>query len=128
MKRLLLLALCAGLSLAALTTPAPKPVPKPKPRATPAAKPLPLLGTTFQTLPPGKGRTEIEAACYRCHAADILVQQRLTEKQWTAAVEKMMRWGAVVPENDKAPIIAYLAKHFGPENKGFQPIRTQTVR
>jgi len=123
MKRVLLLALCAGLSLAALTTPAPKPKPQAKP-----SKPLPVLGTTFQSLPAGQGRTEVEAACYRCHAADILVQQRLTEKQWTAAVDKMIRWGAVVKEGDKPVMIAYLAKHFGPENKGFRPIRTQAVR
>jgi cytochrome c1 len=129
MKRVLLLALCAGLSLAALTTPATKPAPQPKPRpqATPA-RPLPLLGTTFQSLPAGKGKTEVEAACYRCHSADLLVQQRLTEKQWTAAVEKMMRWGAVVSESDKAVMIAYLSKHFGPENQRFRPIRTQVVR
>jgi len=123
MKRVLLLALCAGLSLAALTTPAPKP--KGVPKAHP--KPLPVLGTTFHSLPAGTGRSEVEAACYRCHSADILVQQRLNEKQWTAEVEKMMRWGAVVKESDKPVMVAYLLKHFGPGNKGFQPIRTQPV-
>lgn len=85
---------------------------------------LPKLGTQFHQLPDGKGKNETEAACYRCHSADMLAQQRLTEKQWTATVEKMMRWGANVPEKDKAKIIAYLATHFGPENK-FTPIRTR---
>ena len=87
---------------------------------------LPMLGTKFGTLPSGAGRAETEAACYACHSADLLLQQRLTEKQWTAAVEKMIRWGAVVSEKDKAPIIAYLAKHFGPDNR-FTPRKTRPV-
>jgi len=87
---------------------------------------LPLIGTTFKSLPPGPARVNVEAACYACHSADLLAQQRLTEKQWTAAVEKMMRWGAALDEKDKAAVIAYLAKHFGPDNK-FTPTRVQPV-
>jgi hypothetical protein len=88
---------------------------------------LPTPGTQFKQLPQGKGRAEVEAACYACHSADILVQQRLTVKQWTATVDKMIRWGAVVPESDKSVVIAYLAKQFGPGNK-FVPVRTGTVK
>lgn len=88
---------------------------------------LPMLGTQFKPLPPGPAKAKVEAACYMCHSADILVQQRLTQKQWTATVEKMMRWGAVVDEKDKQPIIDYLAKHFGPGNKGFRPTKTKPV-
>ena len=88
---------------------------------------LPPLGTKFKPLPNGDGKSAVEAACYRCHSADLLVQQRLTEKQWTASVEKMMRWGAVVTEKDKPRIIAYLAKNFGPENTKFAPTKTRPV-
>ena len=84
---------------------------------------LPLLGTNFKQLPAGAPRAKVEASCYACHSADLIVQQRLTEKQWTATVEKMMRWGAAVKDEDKAAMIAYLAKHFGPQNQ-FTPIRT----
>ena len=87
---------------------------------------LPMLGTHFKSLPEGKGRAEVETACYACHASDLLAQQRLTEKQWTATVEKMARWGAVVKDDEKSVIIAYLAKHFGPENK-FTPTKTKPV-
>ena len=87
---------------------------------------LPILGTHFKSLPPGKGRTQVEAACYPCHSADVIVQQRMTEKQWTADVEKMTKWGAEVKDADKAVIIAYLAKHFGPQNK-FTPTKTKPV-
>ncbi|HXI98075.1 MAG TPA: hypothetical protein VNG73_03970 [Gemmatimonadaceae bacterium] len=85
---------------------------------------LPVLGTTFHSLPTGHGKSLVEGSCFRCHSADMLVQQRLTEKQWTAEVDKMIRWGAVVKDRDKPMMLAYLVKHFGPENK-FAPIRTR---
>ena len=88
---------------------------------------LPQPGTKFKELPPGAAKADVEAACYACHSADLLVQQRLTQKQWTATVEKMMRWGAVVHEPKKTPIIDYLAKNFGPENK-FEPTKVKPVR
>ena len=39
-----------------------------------------------------------DQACLACHAADLVCQQRLTEKQWAASVNKMIGWGADVPE------------------------------
>jgi len=93
-----------------------------------AAAPLPQPGTQFHSLPAGTGKQQTEAACLRCHSADMLAQQRLTEKQWTSAVEKMMRWGAVVTDKDKAAIIAYLSKHYGPDNKSFVPLKTKTIK
>ena len=88
---------------------------------------LPLVGTTFHSLPPGPARAKVEAACYACHSADLIAQQRLTEKQWTAEVEKMMRWGAAMDEKDKSAVIAYLSKHFGPANT-FKPIEVRPVK
>ena len=85
---------------------------------------LPVLGTKFHSLPPGRGKRLIEASCFPCHSADMLVQQQLSEKQWSAALEKMIRWGAVVKEQDKSAIVDYLSKHFGPGNK-FTPIKTR---
>jgi hypothetical protein len=87
---------------------------------------LPTLGTHFKTLPAGEGKTQVEAACYPCHSADLLAQQRLNEKQWTAAVEKMIRWGADVKDSDKSVVMAYLTKHFGPNNR-FTPTKTKLV-
>ena len=85
---------------------------------------LPVLGTRFHSLPAGKGKQLVEGSCFACHSADLLVQQRLTEKQWTAEVDKMIRWGAVVKESDKPAVVAYLARNFGPANK-FTPVRTR---
>lgn len=98
-----------------------------KKRRTVAYDPnLPALGTRLRSLPAGAGKTTAEGACLPCHSSDILLQQRLTEKQWTATVEKMIRWGAAVPDDQKAPLIAYLSKHFGPENK-FEQVKVRPV-
>jgi hypothetical protein len=78
---------------------------------------LPIIGTKLGTLPEGKGKAVVESRCYACHSSDILLQQRLTEKQWTATVEKMTRWGAAVTDDEKPVVIAYLTKHFGVDNK-----------
>ena len=54
-------------------------------------------------------------------------QQRLTEKQWTAEVEKMIRWGAEVSAPDKAALTAYLFSHFGPDNGAFRPLDVHPI-
>ncbi len=87
---------------------------------------LPSPGTKFHSLPAGSGKDLVEASCFPCHSADMLVQQRLTEKQWTAEVEKMIRWGAVMKETGKPAMVAYLAKNFGLTNK-FTPVKTRPV-
>jgi hypothetical protein len=88
---------------------------------------LPMAGTQFKQLPEGAGKAQVEAACYQCHAADLLVQQRLTEKQWAASVDKMIRWGAAVPDTDKDAIVKYLARHYGPGNR-FAPTKVAPVK
>jgi len=88
---------------------------------------LPMPGTQFQQLPPGNAKANVEAACYTCHSADLIAQQRLTRKQWTATVEKMTRWGAAVPPEKKDAIVDYLAKNFGPKGR-FVPLKVGTVR
>lgn len=86
---------------------------------------LPLIGTKFGVLPEGKGKTVVESRCFACHSSDMLLQQRLTEKQWTAEVEKMTRWGAAVTNDEKPVLIAYLAKHFGVDNKSFKATKVK---
>lgn len=116
MKRALAMVLVVSLA-GAFASAATKPHPQFDPK-------LPALGTKFHSLPAGSGKALVEASCFTCHSADMLVQQRLTEKQWTAAVDKMIRWGAVVKEGDKPAMLVYLARHFGPDNK-FTPVRTR---
>ena len=87
----------------------------------------PSLGTQLSSLPRGPGKAMADKACLRCHSADILRQQRLSERQWTANVTKMIGWGAEVPEDRKAELVAYLVRNFGPDNDRFQPVVTRPL-
>ncbi|HWZ85987.1 MAG TPA: cytochrome c [Thermoanaerobaculia bacterium] len=83
---------------------------------------LPVLGSELGDFPAGALKPLAEQACFHCHSADMVKQQRLTEKQWTAEITKMVGWGAVVPEDQRAALIAYLFEHFGPDNDRFHPV------
>jgi mono/diheme cytochrome c family protein len=91
----------------------------------PAPGVLPVLGTRLSGFPEGPGKAIADRACLQCHSADIPRQQRLTEKQWTAEVEKMTRWGAEVSASDKEALVGYLASRFGPGNAGFQAVEVR---
>ena len=88
---------------------------------------LPVLGDVIAEYPAGEGQGTAERSCGSCHSSDIVRQQRLTEAQWTASVEKMIRWGAVVPDPDKTALVSYLARHYGPGNASFTPVVTRPV-
>ncbi|MGH9316436.1 MAG: c-type cytochrome [Thermoanaerobaculia bacterium] len=90
-------------------------------------KQLPVLGTRLAELPPGEAKAVADQACLSCHSADILWQQRLTDKQWLAEVNKMIGWGAQVPAEQKDALVAYLLQNFGPDNEKFQPVVTRPV-
>ena len=99
---------------------------KPQPQPV-VPRELPEIGTGLANFPDGDGKDLATASCLACHSADIPRQQRLTEKQWTAVVDKMVRWGTEVPEDRKAALVSYLAAHFGPDNTGFEPVVTRPV-
>jgi hypothetical protein len=107
-----------AISFAALTGPG-----KPKPSAD-----LPQLGTLIEPLPEGPAKGVADQACLNCHSGDVLRQQRLTEKQWTANVTKMIGWGAEVPEDRREELVLYLAKNFGPGNVAFRPVAVRPIR
>jgi mono/diheme cytochrome c family protein len=88
---------------------------------------LPVLGTQLEQFPPGPGKSVADQACLQCHSASMAAQQRLNEKQWTASVEKMIRWGAAVPADKKDELVTYLLANFGPDNDRFQPTLTRPV-
>jgi mono/diheme cytochrome c family protein len=60
------------------------------------------------------GRGVFERRCLSCHGGDIVEQQRLARPGWVREVEKMIRWGATVPENERDALIEYLTSAFGP--------------
>jgi hypothetical protein len=55
-----------------------------------------------------------QTACLTCHGEDMIMQERLTGKQWNAEVDKMVRWGAQVKAEDRGAIVDYLLKLYGP--------------
>jgi hypothetical protein len=89
---------------------------------------LPKLGTVLAPFPAGPAKAIADQACLNCHASDVVRQQKLTEKQWTANLTKMIGWGAEVPEDRREELIRYLAANFGPTNTAFKPVVVQPVR
>jgi mono/diheme cytochrome c family protein len=71
-------------------------------------------------LPAGSGRELVESFCVACHSLRyITTQPPLAPKQWAATVDKMVQsYGAVVPDEARAQIVAYLQSHFSPEAPG----------
>jgi cytochrome c5 len=66
-----------------------------------------------QELPQGKGVEIVRDKCISCHEADLIISQRLSQQGWLREVDKMIRWGAIVTETEKEPLIAYLSVNFG---------------
>ena len=65
-----------------------------------------------KSLPAGEGRKIAADKCAACHDETLIVGQRLDPVRWTREVEKMMRWGSPVTEQEKDVLARYLAEHF----------------
>ena len=72
---------------------------EPPPIPTPAAKATAIAS----------GKTIFETKCLTCHGEDLVKQQRLSKAGWTKEVEKMMRWGTEISDEEKAHLIDYLS-------------------
>jgi mono/diheme cytochrome c family protein len=66
-------------------------------------------------LPGEDARSIVVNDCLGCHDEPLLLQQRLTAKQWAAVVKKMLGWGAPTEPENVEPLVAYLAAHYGPD-------------
>jgi hypothetical protein len=88
---------------------------------------LPELGSVITPLPEGSGKTVAERTCLPCHSSDILRQQRLNEKQWTAELTKMTGWGAELADSDRAVLLPYLLSEFGPDNDRYRPVAVRPI-
>ena len=67
-----------------------------------------------QDLPAGPGVEIARNRCLNCHEADLIVAQKLSRAGWVREVEKMVRWGAVVKDDEKDVLVDYFAAHFAP--------------
>ncbi len=70
-------------------------------------------------LPDDEGKVLLTVYCRGCHSATQIrrnLAQRAggNENYWNALVQRMMTvWNAPIAEEDVAPIVTYLSKHFG---------------
>lgn len=59
---------------------------------------------------PEAGKKMEQTACLPCHSLRLVESQRLSSAAWTKEIDKMVGWGAVVPERQK--LIDYLAQEY----------------
>jgi hypothetical protein len=69
-------------------------------------------------LPPGPMQAKVKAACTTCHNTTRITEQHMTRQVWSAQLEKMEGLGAVIADEDRAGILDYLTKNFGPAKGG----------
>ncbi|TCP30659.1 PQQ-binding-like beta-propeller repeat protein [Sphingomonas sp. BK235] len=95
--------------VAAAAAQAVAPVRAPRAAATtPVAAPAPAS----PDLAPGPGKALAERACTACHVAAQVTAQRRSRADWAATVEKMVGYGAQVPDAEFDALVDYLARHY----------------
>lgn len=60
------------------------------------------------------GEAVFQRSCLSCHGRDLVEQQRLARPAWVREVDKMIRWGASVPDADKDALVSFLTARHGP--------------
>jgi hypothetical protein len=71
----------------------------------------PAVAAQDPLLPPTPG-WELVTRCLMCHSVEIAVQQRLGPQGWSETLDRMITYGAPIPPEDKAVLMAYLLRHF----------------
>jgi hypothetical protein len=65
-----------------------------------------------------KGKDLIDGICFWCHEPELMESQRLSKGEWADLIRPMVYEGAPVTEDEFAMIVEYLAKNYGPEERG----------
>jgi mono/diheme cytochrome c family protein len=61
---------------------------------------------------PERGTDIFQSRCLGCHSVDIIGQQRLGRGGWVREVDKMIRWGAAVREDERDVLVDHLTTRF----------------
>jgi hypothetical protein len=61
-----------------------------------------------------RGRQDMQRACTPCHSLRLIESQRLSAAGWGKELDKMQRWGAVIP--DRQRLLDYLSQQY-PDTK-----------
>jgi cytochrome c5 len=101
---------------------------------------LPIVGSSAQTPAPAKDSAAISKAaaatlpnapekalvmqlCDKCHTLDLIVRSGGTLDGWTDRLQRMIRAGAAIPQDQIPAIAAYLAKSLPPRPRPQTPQR-----
>ena len=55
---------------------------------------------------------ELVMRCVICHSVEVAVQQRFGPKGWSDTLDRMIKYGAPIPPEDKEKLLAYLLQNF----------------
>ena len=55
---------------------------------------------------------ELVMRCLMCHSVEIAVQQRFGPEGWSDTLDRMIKYGAPIPPDDKQRLMTYLLRHF----------------
>jgi mono/diheme cytochrome c family protein len=69
-------------------------------------------------------RRAMQENCLICHSEEMISTQRLTTAQWKAEVEKMVGWGAPLPQELQQPLIDYLSSRYSDQTARVRSERT----
>jgi len=59
---------------------------------------------------------ELIMRCVICHSVEIAVQQRFGPQGWSDTLDRMIRYGAPIPPEDRQKLMAYLLQHYRDPN------------
>lgn len=83
------------------------------PRAA-ADTPPPAAAPVSPDFAPDPEKAFAQRACTACHVAAQVTAQRRSRAEWAATVEKMVGYGAQVPDSKFDALVDYLARHYPP--------------
>ena len=110
MVLLVALGLVVMVALAACGASSTQPTQVPPAATEPASQPT-LAPTGAPAL---DGAALLDTRCSVCHTTDRVKQSKLTAEQWTQTVTLMISRGAKLTDAEKAALVEYLAKTYGP--------------
>ncbi|HYS18004.1 MAG TPA: hypothetical protein VET45_13855 [Candidatus Binatia bacterium] len=55
---------------------------------------------------------ELVMRCVMCHSVEVAVQQRLGPRGWSDTLDRMIKYGAPIPREDKEKLLVYLLRHY----------------
>ena len=59
---------------------------------------------------------ELVMRCVICHSVEVAVQQRFGPRGWSDTLDRMIKYGAPIPPEDKAQLMTYLLRHYRDPN------------